>query len=471
MNKIIKNWGYLLFSNIAAQIIGFFVMMILAKKLNPEGYGQFNVILSIVALFSVFANSGMNLVLTREVTLYPKSTKVIFSLIAPIRIFSFLISTLALLIYIYIKDFSFNLIYLFSIILILSNNLWDLSQSIAFGHLVTKYTTILNLLFSSFWLFCVVVIPDFVYNIKTVIIIYTIILFMKGVSYLYVVYNKFVKSNKELINLTRMSIFIMCIPYIWLRLLGALTDQVPILMLDSNSGSAEVGYFSLGARLIMPITLMINTGLSAMFPFITKLFKEDINLFRKRIIEGFNFILVIGTLIAVLLVLTSKYWITFLFGQEYLNSIPVFNAMAWFAVLFSFDMLLSTSLSSTYKQKTLAIITSIDFLIIFPIFYIGAKYGALGFANAKLIGTGIVVIYHVIIFNKVLKLNLNISQMFSGFLFFLLMFLITTYLDILFVKLILIVLVFITYSLIKESPVRQNLVLLKNILIRMNIIK
>jgi hypothetical protein len=145
--------------------------------------------------------------------------------------------------------------------------------------------------------------------------------------------------------------------------------------------------------------------------------------------------------------------------------------MAWFAVLLSFDLLLSTSLSSTYQQKTLAIITSIDFLIIFPIFYLGAKYGALGFANAKLIGSGIVGIYHVIVFNKVLNLNLKISQMFSGFLFFLLMFLISTYLDNLTVKLISITIVFATYLLIKESPLRQNLVLLKNILIKMNIIK
>ena len=445
-------------------------MMVLAKKLNPEGYGQFNVILSIVALFSVFANSGMNLVLTREVTLYSKSTKAIFFLIAPIRIFSFLISAIALLIYIHINDFSFNIIYLFSIILVLSNNLWDLSQSIAFGHLVTKYTTILNLVFSSIWLFCVIVIPDFYYDIELIIVIYTIILFIKGCAYLYMVYSKFVKSNKELIDLTRTSIFVMCIPYIWLRLLGALTDQVPILLLENNSGSEEVGFYSLGARLVLPITIVINTGLIAMFPFLTKLFKEDAILFRQRIIQAFNFILVMGPIIAIILVLTSKYWVIYLFGQEYFNSITVFNAMAWYAVLLSFDLLLSTSLSSTYKQKTLAIITTIDFLIIFPIFYIGAKYGALGFANAKLIGSIIVVIYHVIVFNKVLKLNLKITQLFLGFLFFLLMFLISSYLDNLYVQLISIALVFTAYLLIKESPLRQNLVLLKKILIRMNII-
>lgn len=461
MSKVLKNWIYLLLSNITTQIIGFFGMIFLAKKLSPEGYGEFNIILSIVALFSVFANSGMNLVLTREVTLNIKSSKAIFSLIVPIRIFSFLISTIALLIYLHINDFSFSVIYLFSIILILSNNLWDLSQSIAFGHLVTKYTTILNFVFSLVWLVSVVVIPDSAFDIELIIIIYAIILLIKGLSYLFVVHKKYIKNYKELINLTRMSIFVMCIPYIWMRSLGAFADQVPILMLDNNSGSEEVGFYSLGARLVVPITIIINTGIVALFPFITKLFKEDVNQFKTRIIEGFNFVFVIGTLIAVILVLTSKYWIIFLFGEQYLNSILVFNAMAWFSVLLCFDLLLSAALSSTYKQKTLAIITTIDFLILFPMFYIGAQYGAIGFANAKLIGGAIALIYHIFVFNKVLKLNLNILQMFLGLLFFSSMFLITSILDDLLIQIVLLTIVFIIFLLFKESPLRQNILLIK----------
>ena len=466
MNKIIKNWSYLVFSNISTQIIGFFVMIFLAKKMSPEGYGEFNIVLSIVALFSVFANSGMNLVLTREVTLNIKSSKAILSLIVPIRICSFLLSTLALLIYLNINDFSFSVIYLFSIILVLSNNLFDLSQSIAFGHLVTKYTTILNFVFSLVWLVSVIIIPDLAFDIELLITVYAIILLIKGLSYLFVVYEKYIKNYRELVNLTRMRIFVMCIPYIWMRSLGAFADQVPILMLDNISGSEEVGFYSLGARLVVPITIIINTGIVAIFPFLTKLYKEDVSQFKTRIIEGFNFVLVIGTLISVLLVLTSKYWIIFLFGEQYFSSISVFNTMAWFSVLLSFDLLLSAALSSTYKQKTLAIITTIDFLLLFPIFYIGAQYGAIGFANAKLIGGVIAVIYHIFVFSKILELNLNIVKMFRGLIFFILMFVFTTYVETLLIQLILISLVIMISLLFRESPIRQNIYVIKNLVTR-----
>jgi len=440
-------------------------MMILAKKLSPEGYGLFNVILSLVALFTVFANSGMNLVLTREVTLFPKSTNTIFSLIVPIRIISFLIATISLLIYLYFKSFDYDLIFIFAIILILANNLWDVSESIAFGHLITKYTTLFNLIFSSIWLLTVVFLPKNILNIRVIVICYSVILFLKGIAYLLTVYHKFVVENKESISLTWQSIFIMCVPYLWLRVLGALTDQVPILMLNDNSGSAEVGYFSVGSRLILPITLMINTGLRAVFPFLTKLFKEDLQLFKTRIIDGFGFIMISGTLIAAFLVLTSKYWIVFIFGVDYFNAIAVFNSMAWFGVLLCFDLLLSTCLSSSYKQKILAIITTIDFLIVFPIFYIGANYGALGFANAKLIGSAIVVLYHVIVFDKVLNLKLKFYQMFSGFFFFIIIFTVCTFLENIVFKLFLILTVTSAFALFKESPVRRNIDLIRKLLL------
>ena len=135
--------------------------------------------------------------------------------------------------------------------------------------------------------------------------------------------------------------------------------------------------------------------------------------------------------------------------------------MAWFSVLLCFDLLLSAALSSTYKQKTLAIITTIDFLILFPMFYIGAQYGAIGFANAKLIGGAIALIYHIFVFNKVLKLNLNILQMFLGLLFFSSMFLITSILDDLLIQIVLLTIVFIIFLLFKESPLRQNILLIK----------
>lgn len=418
MSKLIKNWGYLFFSDIFVQGISFVIMIILAQKLSPEGFGKFNVVLSLVSLFTVFSNSGMNMVLTREVTLYPKATNALFFTILPIRIFSFFLSTISMMVYVYFKHFDHQFVYLFAILLVLSNSLWDIAESISFGHLITKYTTFFNLIFSSLWLLSVLIMPKDLFSVEWVIIIYSIIFFIKGFAFLWLVIMKHIRINREAVTITRKAFFIMCLSYIWMRIIGALADQVPILFLSERAGNAEVGYFSVGTKLIIPLTVSINTGLRAIFPFLTKWYQEDFNLFREKISEGFTFIMILGSILAVFFVSTSDLWIEQLFGNDYHNSVPVFNVMIWFGVLFCFDLLLSTCLSSTYQQNTLAIITTIDVIVIFPIYYWGTQYGAIGFAYAKLLGTMVTVIYHIIVFNKVLRLKLKWQVLFLNLIFF-----------------------------------------------------
>lgn len=418
MYKLIKNWGYLLFSDIFVQGINFVIMIILAQKLSPEGYGKFNVVLSVVSLFTVFSNSGTSTVLVREVTLYPKSTHSLFLIVLPIRIISFFIATISMLCYIYFKHFDYQFIYLFAILMVLSNSLGDIAESISFGHMITKYTTIFNLIFSSIWLLSVLFMPQDLFSVQSVIIVYSITFFFKSFSFLWLVIIKHVRFNKAVISLTRKAFFMMSLSYIWLRIIGALSDQVPVLFLSDHAGNAEVGYFSVGTRLIIPLTLSLGTALRAMFPFLTKWYQDDFEMFRVKISEGFTFIMILGSFFAICFASTSDFWIVQLFGEKYRNSIPVFNVMIWFGVLYCFDLLLSTCLSSTYKQKTLAIITTIDVFILFPIYYLGTQYGAVGYAYAKLFGSLIIVLYHLIVFDKVLKLNLSWYKLGFSLLFF-----------------------------------------------------
>lgn len=100
MSKLIKNWSYLLLSDVSQAVISFFVFMFLARKLNPEGYGTLNALLALASLFSIFAmNVSANLVTSREITLRPKTTAGIFMIVFPIRMVTMVISILALVFY------------------------------------------------------------------------------------------------------------------------------------------------------------------------------------------------------------------------------------------------------------------------------------------------------------------------------------------------------------------------------------
>jgi len=406
--SLLKNWSYLLASDITQQAVGFLIVIVLARKLAPEGYGQYSVILSLVAIVSIFANFGMNLVLTREITLNPNHTKRYISLIAPIRTASFLISIVAFLVYFYIYNGDQTTL-IFVTLIVFNLVLWDICESIAFGHFITKYSSSLNIIFATLWLLAIVVSPNQLFNVTYVLIIYSSILFLKAFCYMVLIKRNLLATSKtdEDSIIGRKKLISMSLPYLWMRGLGVLVDQVPILILSTMSGAKEVGYFSVGTKLMVPVTMSLSTALRAMFPFMTKLYWEDKILFSRKIQEGITFVVCLGTVIALFTSISSIYWIPFIFGNSYIPSIESFNFLIWFGVILTIDLLLSASLSSSYKQNALAILTTIDVVIAIPLYYLGAMHGALGLSIAKFIFGIIVLTYHWIAFSMLLKVKIG----------------------------------------------------------------
>jgi len=458
MSKLIKNWSYLLLSDISQAIISFFVFMFLARKLNPEGYGTLNALLALASLFSVFAlNVSANQVISREVTLWPKTTASIFRIAFPIRMISLIAAIFALILYeTYLGETNYGLITATALI-VAATVLWDLAESIAFGHFVTKFTTVISISASFIWLTIVVLLPARIFNVNLVIWFYACLFIIRGVVYIVLSYTKFVSGNNDESVINIRTVIIMSMPYLWMRVVGTFSEQIPILLLKGYSGSAEVGYFAVGNRFVMPITLAVTTGLRAVFPFMTKLFQEDKEKFKQKLLEGFTFILLIGASIAAVLTLSSGIWFPMFFGNAYQKAIEVFNYQAWFGVLLCFDLLLSTVLSSTYRQKILAIITTIDIFILFPLLYFGTRFGAEGMALSKLLGVLIIVLYHIIVVIFVLKIKLNSRPFVLSSIYFIILMITSILIMDIVIKIIITGLIIGCYSLIKTSPLRTLL--------------
>ena len=175
-NKFVKNWLYLLFSDISQAIIGFFAFIILAVKLKPENFGLFNTYLALGTLISVVGINVCNSqVITREITLNPKSTLKLFKNFFNIRIVSFLLCFLILVVYHFFYLKLDNYIFLSVLLIITATIFWDLSESIAFGHFITKFTTIIIVSFSFIWFLFVLSFPEENISLNLVILIYALL--------------------------------------------------------------------------------------------------------------------------------------------------------------------------------------------------------------------------------------------------------------------------------------------------------
>ena len=467
MGTLLKNWSYLLFSDISNSVINFIVFTILARKLTPEGYGTFNIVLAEVALFTVVAsNVGANHVVTREVTLYPEKTTSIFVNTSVLRLIGIFLAIILLFIYYYISDgFSSQNIFFLLCLLMALNVVWDLSESVAFGHFTTKYTTIFNILFSLGWLLSVLLLPIGADDLLIVLIAYTLFFFIKSFGYFAIVSIKYIKYrnfdfHSSFNNDICKSLLLMSLPYFVMRLFGAFSEQIPMLILDNKSGVDQVGYYSVGFRLIMPITIAVNTGLRAVFPFITKLYYENKSDFSKKILNAFIFIFVGGTFISTLLILFSEYWIPFLLGASYVDAIIPFNFLAWFGVGMCCDLMLATLLSSTYKQNILMVITIVDFGISVIFLLLGVRYGAIGLALAKLVSLMICLAYHFVIIHKIFNVNLMNRSFLFSLLLYLGSILITSITASVFIKSLIVLLFWLLLYRCSDNPIRTCVMLI-----------
>ncbi|HLN56056.1 MAG TPA: oligosaccharide flippase family protein [Bacteroidales bacterium] len=455
MSKLIRNWGYLLLSDFSQSIISFFVFMLLARKLSPEGYGSLNAILALATIFSIFSiNLSSNQVIIREVTLHPKATKDIVRKVILIRAVSLVLTIIALVLYI-LSSGETGTGYITGVSIIVAATMaWDLAESIAFGHFVTKLTTYISIAAGLCWFFVIFLLPVNLINVELVILLYAGIFLIRSIIYLIFSFKRYVIPNEETLGLNLRSILMMSMPFLWIRIMSTFGDQVPILLLKGQSGNTEVGYYALGSRFVMPITVAVSTGLRAMFPFMTKLFREDRERFNRQLSDGFSMVLLFGSTIAMLLTVSSHIWIPMLFGEEYLKSILPFNFQSWLGVLLCFDLIVANVLAATYRQNVLALIMSIDVMIIFPLMYLGSSHGAEGMAVAKLAGTFVTTLYHIVVVMVVMKANLKSSAFLLSCVYFVVMMCVTIFIYDIVLKVIMITLFLGLFLIFKNSPLR-----------------
>ncbi len=456
MNKLVKNWSYLFVSDLSQAVISFFVFMFLARKLTPEGYGTLNAILALVSLFSVFATSiCANQVIIREVTLQPKASLGIFKVVLPIKVISLLISIFALLLYQFYTKETQAIVLISTSVIVIATLIADLSESIAFGHFVTKFTTILSISAAVCWLLVIVLLPNNKISVNLVLLVYSIIYLVRSMAYLGISFGKFVRPNIESAGLRSGALLLMSMPFLWMRIVGVFSDQVPLLLLKGFGGAAEVGFYAVGNRFVFPITMAVSTGLRAVFPFLTKLYHEAKEKFVAKLADGFNFVLILGSTIAMVLTISSSVWIPLFFGEAYEKSIAAFNYQAWLGVLICFDMILANVLTSTYRQKVLAIIMTIDILIVFPLMYLGAQHGAEGMAIAKLAGAFITVLYHVVVVIKVLKAGIKSFSFLLSCIYFIVMMCATIFINEISIKVTIVIVLLMLFTLYRNSPLRS----------------
>lgn len=398
--RIIKNWSSLVFAMIVTSISSFLCFLILGKKMTVEDYGLFNSLLALASAVAVFVNNILaGIIANREIALNKNISGTILKKFLPVRILAFIVGSVVVVIYVGIKEEASILIYVSTILMLSFDSFWDLFEQIAFGLKVTTYSMIINIVSSIVWLLVVLILPLRWASIGIVILIYSIICVAKIIIY-GICDLRITSDYHEKDTFGYKYYLCSSMPYMYNRILGIISTQVPILLLDGYSGLSETAYYSVGEKFTTPLIKLVMVTISAVFPFLTEALKRNREETKQLVVYVFQLMITVGAFCALLLSTTTDIWMVGVLGEKYVDAVEAFNYQIWFAVIICVDSFFSMLLSSDFRQKTLSKVTTIDAILLLPFLYVGIYYGAKGLSFAKLIHATICLLYHLFLTNR-----------------------------------------------------------------------
>ncbi len=405
-SRFLRNWSYLVLSNIFGQILGMLATIRVARALSPDGYGSYNVILTISALGVVVLGLGLRNVVIRECARFPERSRTLF--LASILLRTILLPFVCLGVFLYAKSSSLALSHDLTAVclgVIIAGSAWELIESVAFGHERMGHSASINLIGAALWAVAVWGMPGAWLTVLSVSLLYMTLQAAKALAFAVVARHYLFMHGSagvgtwrgECLSVTRQSL-----PFYWLALLTAVTSNLPILFLAELSSQTEVGYYNLGYKLVNPMQMFIVTALVALYPGLSKDSVRDPERFSRIVRESLYGITIMGTGGALCVTFMRNEIVMLLFGAAYAPAADAMAFQVWASIFAAIYWLIGTTLAAGDRQNLLALLSTGYTCLSLPLVYWGSKHGATGLAAATVGGALINMPYHWLAFQKVL---------------------------------------------------------------------
>lgn len=418
--SFLRNFSVLTMSNIIVNVLGLFINVYLARTLKPTLYGEYGVILTTAGIFYTLSSLGLQQIVIRSIARNQDNSKYYFQISLIARITGMLLAIVIFVIYSSIidKEYSF-LLYVLILLYMITMSGWDAFQNVAFGMQRMEYTGYINVIASTILLIIYLVLPKEFLNLDVIFIFIAIIHTGKLVLYYYNikknnfltgVYCKKTDLKPNIHKLLKESF-----PYFILAVFTLFTTQMPVLFLDFNAGATEVAFFNTANKLLVPLTLLISTAMTALFPELSKLYVQDKKLFQKRVRISLHFLIILGVYCAIIVTLFRNEVVQLLYGAEYSSTGLIMAYQCWYVVLFSIFWFFGSVFGAVDKQNLLAKLSIVYALISVPILWYASKFGAEWVSIGYIVISVINMTYHFYFFQKVLPEKIKFADTLKDF--------------------------------------------------------
>ncbi len=385
-SRIVKNTTIFFVSQLISYLLSLIYYIYMARYLGPDNFGILSFGFSLIGVFGIFTDLGLNSLMTREIARDKSKNLKYFNNFITIKIVLVLIVFIASLI---LSLISYSLETFYVIILLVLSLVFTTFSS-AFYSLFQSYEKLeyqssMVFLSSFFTLIGVLVAIHYELNVVAFAFIYLIVGVFSLIYCLVIAYKNFIlpkisvdldfwKKNIQIaLGFGLISVFATI--YIW----------IDSSMLFFFKGSVATGFYGAAYRLVLALLFIPTAVNAAVFPVMSRFHVSSKDSIKKITERYFKYMMIIGIPMGVGLTILAPEIIIFLYGKSYVNSILSFQILIGATVFTFANTAFAEFFQSTNKQLVVTKITGLWMignillnLILIPKYsYIGASISTL----------------------------------------------------------------------------------------------
>jgi O-antigen/teichoic acid export membrane protein len=391
-STILKNTGFISLARLSQPLFSLFLIIIIAHTYGPAFIGNFEIVLSLLAVFQTIASFGFKFYLTREVAIDPtKGRRYLYhSLICllPIGV----LASLAMYITACLLHYSPEILAAVIIggLTLLATAITEICEGIFIGIENPRYYTLICSVENIVRVGCSILAVRAGYGLSELMLVMGITRLLAVFLNLYTLHKLLAFSREKIEVAFIRHVFHASKVFALTITLAAIYGRLDILILSQMRGLAEVGIYSVAFKFIAATQLLIYSFSNSLYPFFSRLYQqhdEQLGIVFHNIIY---YLLIFTIIVTVMITMLSEKIIIFCLGSQFNDSIIILQVMSISLVPYAIKNVASFAMLSSYHQINdlkiniyVLIVTII--LNIFLIFWHGAVGAAIAFVLSNII--------------------------------------------------------------------------------------
>ena len=352
VQRIAKNTGVLLVSQIASCIIGFFFIMYTARYLGAAGFGILSFALAFTAIFGAFSDLGLSTLAVREVARDKSLARKYLGNIAVMKVFLVIFTfglialTINLLGY---PEQTIKVVYLVALSVIFasfSRMFYSIFQAFekmeyqSLGQILSSALLLTGALFAISREVSVVGFASIYFLVSAVVL---------GYSFVVCVW-KFVLPKIEFDWRFLKPTIKEALPFFLLAVVDIIAFKIDIVMLSLMKGDEAVGWYSAAYRLLEVLIFIPATFTSSIYPVLSNFYVSSEESLKLAYQKSFKYLSIIGWPIAVGTTILAAEIILLIYQGGFANSIIALQILIWTVPIIFSSYIFGTMFASINRQ-------------------------------------------------------------------------------------------------------------------------